>query len=426
MAQLKDDCFAFGGELTPLHDALAAMRDRVSVVTTPQMVPIDQALGRILYDDIAAPRNVPPHDNSAVDGYAVYFDDLDAEIDTRLPYTGRIAAGHPLERPAVSGEALRIFTGAPMPVGADGTQASGPDTVFMEEDVNVDDDVVILPPGLKRGSNRRDAGEDIREGSVILKQGSRLRPQDLGLAASVGLDALRVFSPLRVAIFSTGDEIRDPSGDAPDGCVFDANRFAIKGLLNGLGCDVTDLGIMGDDQSEIGHALGAAADTHDLLITSGGVSAGEEDHVKSAVEANGSIYHWRLAIKPGRPIALGQVGGTAFVGLPGNPAAAMVTFMVLARPLILWMSGASNATPRRFHVTAAFDYKKKTGRREWARVRLEQNTAGVLVAHKDHSSGAGILTSMVGADGLVELPEDVETITSGDLVSYLPFSEVTG
>ncbi len=426
MAQLKDDCFAFGGDLTPLHDALAAMHKRVSVVTEPHDIPIDQALGHILSADMIAPRNVPPHDNSAVDGYAVYFDDLDVESTTRLPYTGRIAAGHPLGRPAVHGEALRIFTGAPMPVGADDDQASGPDTVFMEEDVIVDGDMVILPPGLKRGANRRDAGEDIGEGSVILKQGCRLRPQDLGLASSVGLHTLPVYSPLRVAVFSTGDEIRDPSGDAPEGCVFDANRATVKGLLNGLGCAITDLGILGDDQAEIERALLAASDAHDVLITSGGVSAGEEDHVKSAVEANGNIHHWRLAIKPGRPIALGQVGRAAFVGLPGNPVAAMVTFMVLARPLILWMSGASDAVARRFQITSAFDYTKKAGRREWVRVRLEQDAQGTQIAHKDHSSGAGILTSMVGADGLVELPEDVEVVSPGDHVSYLPFSEVIG
>jgi len=426
MAQLKDDCFAFGGDLTPLHVAIKAMHERISVVTEPRTVPVDQALGRILSDDITAGRNVPPHDNSAVDGYAVYFDDLDPEQETRLPYTGRIAAGHPLERPAVRGEALRIFTGAPMPTGPDGAQASGPDTVFMEEDVTLDGSAVVLPPGLKRGSNRRNAGEDIRAGSTILNQGHRLRPQDLGLAASVGLDALPVYSPLRVAIFSTGDEIRDPSGKAPEGCVFDANRFTIKGLLDGLGCTVTDLGILGDNQAEIERALLNAAGDHDVLITSGGVSAGEEDHVKSAVEANGNIHHWRLAIKPGRPIALGQVGPAAFIGLPGNPVAAMVTFMILARPMILWMSGSANADARRFHVASAFDYKKKTGRREWVRVRLDQDADGHLVAHKDYSSGAGILTSMVGAEGLVELSEEVVTVSPGDSVLYLPFSEVMG
>lgn len=431
MAQLKDDCFAFGGDLTPLDDALALMREQISPVTEPTRVPVDQALGRILCEDITSPRNVPPHDNSAVDGYAVYFDDLNSDSETRMPFTGRIAAGHPLDRPAVHGEALRIFTGAPMPVGADGDQKSGPDTVFMEEDVTVDGDSVILPAGLKQGSNRRDAGEDIRKGSTILGSGSRLRAQDLGLAASVGLSELPVYGPLRVAVFSTGDEIRDPSGDAPEGCVFDANRYSIKGLLNGLGCKVTDLGILGDDQATIEGALRDAAADHDLLITSGGVSAGEEDHVKAAVEANGNIHLWRLAIKPGRPIALGQVsdgasGNAAFVGLPGNPAAAMVTFMVVARPLILWLSGASDAAARRYDVVAGFDYKKKSGRREWARARLEQGPDGVLTAHKDHSSGAGILTSMVGADGLVELSEDIENVAPGDHVSFLPFNEVSG
>ena len=427
MAQLKDDCFAFGGDLTPLDEALAAMHERIAVVTEPREMAVDQALGHILADTIIAPRNVPPHDNSAVDGYAVYFDDLDPEKPTRLPFTGRIAAGHPLERPAVHGEALRIFTGAPMPVGAEGTQKSGPDTVFMEEDVTVDGDTAVFPPGLKRGANRRDAGEDINEGAEILRRGDRLRPQDLGLAASIGMATLPVYSPLRVAIFSTGDEIRDPSGDAPEGCVFDANRFTIKGLLNGLGCTVTDLGILGDNQADIEQALVNAASGHDLLITSGGVSAGEEDHVKSAVEAHGTIHNWRLAIKPGRPIALGQVKGAAFVGLPGNPVAAMVTFMVLARPLILWMSGARKVGVHHYGVTAGFAYKKKSGRREWVRVRLEKSTTNEsMVAYKDNSSGAGILTSMVAADGLVELPEDVETVSIGDHVSYLPFSEVMG
>ncbi len=208
--------------------------------------------------------------------------------------------------------------------------------------------------------------------------------------------------------------------------MFDANRFTIKGLLNGLGCAVTDLGILGDDLDEIGAALDAASGKHDLLITSGGVSAGEEDHVKAAVEARGTIHHWRLAIKPGRPIALGQVNGTAFVGLPGNPVAAIVTFMVLARPMILWMSGARDARARCFAVTAAFDYKKKAGRREWVRVRLDMDDSGRLIARKDFSSGAGILTSMVGAEGLVELAEDCEKVSSGDQVSFLPFSEVTG
>jgi molybdopterin molybdotransferase len=426
MAQLKDDCFAFGGELTPLMVALGDMQSRVETVVGQDRVALDDCLGRVLAENLISPRNVPPHDNSAVDGYAVYSGDLNPDSDTRLPFTGRIAAGHPLERPAVHGEALRIFTGAPMPTGPDGQQSSGPDTIFMEEDTVVDGDVIVLPSGLKRGANRRSAGEDIKTGDTILNAGTRLRAQELGLAASVGCDDLLVHRALRVAVFSTGDEVRDPSGEAPEGCIFDANRYALKALLSGLGCDVTDLGILPDDFSTIREALSAAAGDHDLLITSGGVSAGEEDHVKAAVEASGSVHMWRLAIKPGRPIALGQVAGTAFVGLPGNPVAAMVTFLVVARPLVCWLSGQVDAEPKRFSVASGFEHTKKLGRREWVRARLTVDASGRMTAYKDHSGGAGILASMVGADCLVELDEDVENVNTGDQITVLPFSEVMG
>lgn len=429
MAQLKDDCFAFDGGLMPLDDALSILAARVDCVAGVENIPLRQALGRVLAKDVTASRAVPPHDNSAVDGYAVYFDDLDPARDTRLPVTGRVAAGHPLGRPAKRGEAIRIFTGAPMPEGAAGDQASGPDTVFMEEDAraetSADGDAVVLPPGLKKGSNRRDKGEDVEEGAVIIRAGQKLRPQEIGLAASVGCAEVSVFAPLRVAVFSTGDEVRDPGDGAPDGCIFDANRYTVMSLLEGLGCMVTDLGILPDTETVIRDALRAAAPDHDLLITSGGVSAGEEDHVKSAVEATGNLHFWRLAIKPGRPIALGQVGATPFVGLPGNPVAAMVTFMVVARPLVMKLSGAEEAGGTHFPVRAGFDYKKKAGRREWARVKLERNGDGTPVAMKYHSSGAGILTSMVDADGLVEIPEDVLAVDAGDTVSFLPFREVT-
>lgn len=423
MAQLKDDCFAFDGGLMPVDDALSILGERVVCVARTEKVALRQALGRVLAEDLVASRNVPPHDNSAVDGYAVYHADLNPDGDTRLPVSGRIAAGHPLDGPAARGRAYRIFTGAPMPAGADG--AAGPDTVFMEEDARVEGDTVVLPKGLKKGSNRRFAGEDVKAGAVIIPAGRRLRPQEIGLAASIGRDGLIVRQRLRVAVFSTGDEVRDPSEGAPDGCIFDANRFTVMGLLEGLGCEITDLGILPDRQDAIAAALGKAAPGHDLLITSGGVSAGEEDHVKAAVESQGSIHFWRLAIKPGRPVALGQVAGTAFVGLPGNPVAAMVTFMVIARPLILMLSGAADLAAHRFPVKAGFPYRKKTGRREWARVRLTMNGAGLPLAVKPHSSGAGILTSMVDADGLVEIPEEVADLPEGATVNFLPFREVT-
>ncbi|MEQ8227400.1 MAG: molybdopterin molybdotransferase MoeA [Rhodospirillales bacterium] len=425
MAQLKDDCFAFDGGLIPVDDALAALADRITCVAATEQVGLRQALGRVLAEDVTAPRNVPPHDNSAVDGYAVYHADLNTDGETRLPLGGRIAAGHPLEGPAETGKAYQIFTGAPMPPGADGDQASGPDTVFMAEDAQVDGDHVILPPGLKKGSNRRFAGEDVKQGDVILRRGQSLRAQEIGLAASVGRGSLTVHCRLRTAVFSTGDEVRDPADGAPDGCIFDANRYSVMSLLEGLGCAVTDLGILPDNQQAIAKALADAEGDHDLLVTSGGVSAGEEDHVKAAVERLGSLHFWRLAIKPGRPIALGQVGDTAFVGLPGNPVAAMVTFMVIARPLIMILSGAANTDAPRFKVKAGFPYKKKTGRREWARAKLVWNGGGMAVAEKHHSSGAGILTSMVDADGLVELPEELTELKEGATVDFLPFREVT-
>jgi len=426
MAQLKDDCFAFGGDLMPLEDALADLSARIGPVMGPERVPLAAAMGRILAQDIVAERAVPPHDNSAVDGYAVYFDDLDPDGDTRLAVTGRIAAGHPLDRAAKRGEALRIFTGAPMPPGPEGPEASGPDTIFMEEDCAEDGDGVILPPGLKPGSNRRHAGEDVEKGALILRAGQRLRAQEIGLLASVGLSELSVYERLRAAVFSTGDEVRDPGDAAPDDTIYDANRYAITALLQGLGAAVTDLGILKDDEAAITKALEAAAPDHDLLVTSGGVSAGQEDHIKAAVGALGKIHFWRLAIKPGRPIALGQVGGAAFLGLPGNPVAAMVTFMIIGRPLVLRLSGALDISGARYPVEAGFDYKKKAGRREWVRVKLETNSQGRLVAMKHHSSGAGILTSMVEADGLVELAEDIEVSKKGAIVNFLPFSEVTG
>lgn len=421
MAQLKDDCFAFGGELMPLDDALEGLSGRVGPVMGPEQVPLSAARGRILAEDIVADRDVPPFDNSAVDGYAVYFDDLDSEGDTRLAVTGRITAGHPLGREAKRGEALRIFTGAQMPDGP-----AGPDTIFMEEDCVDDGTDVILPAGLKRGSNRRDAGEDVKKGAVIIKAGQRLRAQEIGLLASVGLSGVSVYQRLRAAVFSTGDEVRDPGDDAENGTIYDANRYAIIALLEGLGVAVTDLGILKDDQDAIMTALKTAAPDHDLLVTSGGVSAGEEDHVKAAVGDLGKIHFWRLAIKPGRPVALGQVGGTAFLGLPGNPVAAMVTFLVIGRPLVLLLSGAGDISSTRYAVEAGFDYKKKIGRREWVRVRLETNGEGRLVAIKHGSSGAGILTSMVDADGLAELPEDMEVLKKGAMIDFLPFSEVTG
>jgi molybdopterin molybdotransferase len=415
MAQLRNDCFAPGGGLMPLDDALALLERRLAPVEGVECVPLRDALWRFLADDVVAGRDVPPRDNSAVDGYAVHFDDLSATAPTRLPVVGRAAAGHPLATPVERACAVRIFTGAPMP--------EGPDTVFMDEDVEIDGDHVLVPVGLRRGANRRLAGEDVTAGSVILRAGARLRPQEIGLAASVGCTELGVRRRLRVAVFSTGDEVRDPGAEIGPDAIFDSNRYAVMGLLDGLGCAVTDLGILADRPDAIESALGQAAPGHDLLITTGGVSLGEEDHVKAAVEALGRLHFWRLAIKPGRPIALGQVGDAAFVGLPGNPVAVMVTFILIARPVILLLSGCAEWAVSTFRVRAGFDFTKKPGRREFVRARLVDGDDGP-VAEPFEATGAGILSSMVQSHGLVTLDEDTSRVEVGDMVGFLPFSEV--
>ena len=296
MAQLSDDCFAFGGPLIGLDEALKLLLERTEPVTSIERAPLAAARGRVLAEDIVAPRDVPPHDNAAVDGYALYFDDLAQGAETVLPIAGRAAAGHPLAGAQKRATAVRIFTGAPMPAGEAGTpDGDGPDTVMMQEDCAEKDGFVHVPPGIKRGSNRRKRGEDIKEGAVILRAGRRLKPQDVGLAASIGLTSVPARRPLRVALFSTGDEIREPGTPAPAGTVYDANRFSLLAALQGLGCAATDLGILPDRLDTIRDALAGAAASHDLILTSGGVSTGEEDHIKPAVEALGSLHFWRLS-----------------------------------------------------------------------------------------------------------------------------------
>ncbi len=422
MVQLTDDCFAFAGGLIPVETALQRVRATLSPVAGVEPQPLDDALGRILAEDLVSGVNVPPHDNSAVDGWAVYADDLDLAGETRLPIGGRVAAGERFGRAQRHGETVRIFTGAPMPSGPDG--ATGPDTVFMQEDCRVEGDTVVFPPGIRRGANRRFAGEDVATGSVILKAGRRLGPPDIGLAASVGLTTLPVRAALRVAVFSTGDEVREPGSALEPGAIYDSNRFTLKALLRGLGCTVTDLGILADDCDTIRSALVAAAEDHDVLITSGGVSTGEEDHVRAAVEAEGRLDAWRLAIKPGRPVALGVVRGKAFLGLPGNPVAVVVTFLHLARPILLALAGAQSPNPLRYPIRAGFSYRKKAGRREYVRVRLEPVAGDLPIARRAGNEGAGVLSSLVAADGLVELDDDALGLSEGDTAAYLPFSEV--
>jgi molybdopterin molybdotransferase len=417
MARLSDDCFAADGDLLTVAAALVRIDERVVAAVEVETVPLARAAGRVLARDLVAAMDLPPYANSAVDGYAFAHADLAPTGETVLPVGGRAAAGHPLGRRVLRGEAIRIFTGAPMPEGAD--------TVMMQEDCVVEAGRVRLKPGIGKGANRRLAGEDVARGTVAIAAGRRLGPADLGLAAALGQDALPVFRALRVALLSTGDEVREPGLPLPPGAIYDANRFILTALLAGLGCAVSDFGIRPDREAALADTLAAARLGHDLIVTSGGVSTGEEDHIRAAIERQGHLHFWRLAIKPGRPVALGQVGGVPLIGLPGNPVAAVVTFAVLARPLILKLAGAKAVAPRLYPVRAGFAYKKKPGRREYVRARLERD-GDAVVAIRFERDGAGIISSIVRSDGLVVLDEPTSELVAGSIVDFLPFAEVIG
>lgn len=411
MAQLTDDCFAFGGPLLSIEDAIALMWERLPVLAGIETVPLLDADGRIAAADVTAGIDLPPFDNSAVDGYALRHADLAAGAETVLPVTDRIAAGA-RGGLSVAGTVARIFTGAPMPAGAD--------TVFMQEDVRRDGERVILPPGLKRGANRRLAGEDIGRGSVVVSAGRRLRPQDLALAAAVGHASLAVRRRLRVAVFSTGDELTEPGAALHSGAIYDSNRILLVTLLRRLGVDVRDLGLLRDDPGVLKQCLSAAAADHDLILTSGGVSTGEEDHVKAAVEAVGRLMFWRLGIKPGRPVAMGMIAGTPFVGLPGNPVAVYVTLLFVVRPLLARLGGAEYSPSIGVPARASFAYGKKAGRREFVRVNLTRGADGVLEAAKYPKDGAGTLTSLTGSEGLAQIEEARIHLAIGEMIEVFP------
>jgi molybdopterin molybdotransferase len=418
MAQLTDDCFAFGGPLLVIEEVERLISERATPVDETETVTLKDARGRVLAADVTAPIDLPPFDNSAVDGYAVQHADIDAKHETALRVVDRLTAGRVATHEISAGQAIRIFTGAPMPAGAN--------TVFMQEDVRREGGVVIVPPGLKRGANRRLAGEDVKRGTIALPAGRRLQPQDLSMAAALGLRELPVRRRVRVAIFSTGDEIVEPGTPLPAAGLYDANRELLRGLLARLDAEVTDLGILRDDREKLAARLAEAAQSQDLVLTSGGVSTGEADYVKDAIGAAGSLVFWRVAIKPGRPVAMGVLRGTAFVGLPGNPVAVFVTFARVVRPLLLRLAGAAPEPLIALPVRAGFPYRKKKGRREYVRVSLTRLADGSYEAHKHPQDGAGVISSLTATDGLAELADDVTEITKGEMIGFLPYSVLAG
>lgn len=410
-----------------LDAALADLLGHIVPLSEHEMVATFEADGRVLAADQVSPLQVPPQDNSSMDGYAVRCADV-REAGVVLPVSQRIPAGHPAQ-PLAAGTCARIFTGANVPEGAD--------AIVMQEDVReVGGDVHgahidVLPTP---GQWIRRAGEDVTRGAVVLSQGTRLTPASLGLAAGIGCAQLPVIRRPRVALFSTGDELVMPGEIAPEamrpGAIYNSNRFFLRALLQRLGCEVSDLGIVPDRREATLAALRSAADHHDLILTSGGVSVGEEDHIKPAVQQLGRLDLWQIAMKPGKPFAYGTVGRDAgagpdanqachFIGLPGNPVSSFVTFLLLVRPFLLKLQGVTQLETPRQQLPAHFDLPRADKRREFLRVR--RNSAGGLDLFPNQSSA--VLTSAVWGDGLVDNPAG-STIARGDPVSYLSFADL--
>jgi molybdopterin molybdotransferase len=397
-----------------VDEALARLLAGAKTVSEVETVPTLAATGRVVARAQASTLNVPPLDNTAMDGYAVRAADC-ASGTARLRIAQRIAAGA-VGKPLEPGSAARIFTGAPIPSGAD--------AVVIQEVCAVEGDHVVVKHQPQPGEWVRRAGEDIRAGSTILEAGTRLRAQEVGLAASVGLASLPVYRKVRAALFSTGNELVMPGEPLPAGSIYNSNRFTLTGLLRTIGCEVDDLGIVPDTLAATREALRRAAATSDLIVTSGGVSVGEEDHVKPAVDAEGRLDLWRIAMKPGRPLAFGAVrraDGTeaSFIGLPGNPVSSFVTFVLFVRPFVLRRQGVTRLEPHAYSMRADFDWPKPDPRREFLRARL--NASGGLDLFPNQSSG--VLTSTVWGDGLVDNPSK-QAINRGDVVRFLPFSEL--
>ncbi|MCP4490209.1 MAG: molybdopterin molybdotransferase MoeA [Gammaproteobacteria bacterium] len=399
--------------LVPYDEALDELMRHVSVQQPVRLLPLKQALGEVLAEDLQAVIDVPPADNSAMDGYALNTACLSSQDEMLLPISQRIAAGQTADR-LEEDSAARIFTGAPIPQGAD--------AVIMQEQVELENNSIRLTATVETGQNIRLRGNDIKTGDIILSQGQRLRPQDIGLAASVGLQHLPVFEKIRVGMFFTGDELVEPGETLTAGKIYDSNRYTLYGLVRALGCEIVDLGLVGDTLEETKQAMLDAASKADLVVTCGGVSVGEEDYVRIAIETLGDLHMWRLRIKPGKPLAFGQIEQTAFIGLPGNPVSVFVTFCLFVCPLIKAMQGRKWLKPQPIRVKSAFDWSKADSRREFLRARLETSSSGEGIVKIYHSQDSAVLTSTVWADGFVEIAEG-QTVKSGELVDYLSFTQ---
>jgi molybdopterin molybdotransferase len=407
---LRDDCFALpaGVEWTPVDQALGLLRDRMRPVTGTAKVGLAQALDRVLAVDVIGKRSNPPQANSAVDGYG-FAGGVAKGAHVMALQTGRAAAGVPFAGEVEPGKALRVLTGAAIP--------DGMETVILEEDVTVGDGQIAFHGPLKKGANTREAGEDVKAGELALKAGRRLGPADLALVSAVGVAGVEVFEPLRVAVLSTGDELVEPGQAAGLGQIYDANRPMLLAMLERFGFRGVDMGRIADDREALRVALDEASARADVIVTSGGASAGEEDHVSALLKEAGALQEWRIAIKPGRPLALAMWGGKPVFGLPGNPVAAMVCTLVFARPAMGVLAGMGWSEPQGYDLPAAFEKNKKPGRREYLRARVRDGMAEVFA-----SEGSGRISGLSWATGLVELGDGARDIRRGDMVRFIPYA----
>lgn len=399
--------------LKSYDEALRLLLSQAAPVSDTETVPLGTALGRVAAAPLGSPVDVPGWDYSAMDGYAVRAADVPA-AGTSLPVSQRIPAGT-APAPLQPGSAARIFTGAPIPEGCD--------TVVIQEVCVADAGRVTINAEVAADQNIRRRGEDIAQGAVIIEAGTRLAPQHLGLAASVGVPALEVYRRLKVAVFTSGDELVNPGEPLEPGKIYNSNRYTAIALLQALGCEVVDLGIVADELEATVEAMRRASGQADLILASGGVSVGEEDHVKPAVERLGSLDLWKIAIRPGKPVAFGRIGDAHFFGSPGNPVSLFVTFLLFARPFILKRQGVGDVSPLRMQALADFDWPRPDKRREFHRARLWYDAAGVARLSVHPSRSSGVLSSVTWANGLVVIPEG-QTISKGEPVDFLPFAEL--
>jgi molybdopterin molybdotransferase len=393
----------------PVAKAREVIARFLQPVTATERLSVRAALGRVLAEDVVSPLNVPAHDNSAMDGYAVRFADLKGDGEATLKVTGTAFAGAPFQGAVKAGECVRIMTGGVVPTGAD--------TIVMQEHVKAAQDRVTIGPGHKKGQSLRRAGEDLAAGQVALKRGLPLRPAEVGLISSLGIGEVTVYRRLRVAFFSTGDELVSIGTQPKEGQIFDSNRYTIHGMLTRLGCEVLDMGVVRDDPKLLEKAFHDAAAAADVVITSGGVSVGEADFVKDLLNKLGEVVFWKIAMKPGRPLAYGKIGHAHFFGLPGNPVSVMVTFYQFVRDALLKLSGRDPVLPLpTFKVPCVSSLKKAPGRTEFQRGVLERDSHGTWSVRVTGEQGSGILRSMSEANCFIILPDTQGNVASGTLV----------